>query len=513
VTRTPALLAVDAGTSAIKTVAFAPDGTELAAATRENEVLRPAPGRAEQDMEATWTATAATVESVVSSLPPDATPVGVGLTGQGDGCWAVDAGGDPVRNAILWSDSRAAGILDEWEADGRLATLVERCGSALYPGTSLPLLAWLAREEPGTFDRVATVLSCKDWLGYRLTGERAVDRSQATVPYLDRSTETLDPAVFDVVDLPGARGVLPSLVSPTEPLGTVTAGAAAETGLPEGLPVVSALIDVAATALGSGAVGSDAGAVTLGTSLVTQTLTEGPRSETAGVQMALGVEGLWTYAIGSNAGTPSLDWLRETVAAGAEFEALAAAADAVPVGSDGLLYHPYLTTAGERGPFVDPDARAQFLGLTAEHDAEHLVRAVYEGLSLAVRDCVAHLPGDLGAVHAGGGGARSPFWCRLLADVLDADVVVPEGSEFGARGAAVVLGLALGEYPDLATAVDRTFTPAERYAPRSPATEQYDRLYDLYREVREEMTGVWASRAETVAAVRDADDGDGPANG
>lgn len=501
--RTPILLAVDAGTTTIKTVAFDTDGNEVAKSTQPNTVLRPASQWAEQDMVATWTATAATIEAVTAALPAESTPVGLSLTAQGDGCWPIDADGEPVRNAILWSDSRAAGVLDDWAADGRLESLVEQCGSSLYPGMSLPLLQWLADEEPDSFERIATVLSCKDWLRYRLTGERATDASEATVPYLDSATETYNPKVFEIVGLPAAEGVVPPIVPATEIVGTVTERAAAETGLSVGLPVVSGVIDVAASAIGSGAVTPGTGAVALGTSLVTQTPIEGPRPETAGIQMATGIEGLWTYAIGSNAGTPSLDWLRETVASGDGFDALESAAASVPLGSEGVLYHPYLSTTGERGPFVQPDARAQFIGLTPEHTTAHLTRAVYEGLSLAVRDCVNGLPGDIDTLHASGGGSGSPFWCQLLADCTGTEVVVPQGSEFGAKGAAVVLGLGLGTYPDLATATDRTFEASARYTPRSTEVEQYARLYDLYGETRERMERIWTARAETFDALAD----------
>jgi len=491
------LLAVDAGTSAIKAVAFGTDGEELAAASRETETVRPEPGHVEQEMPAVWELTAEALREVSSALPTGAEPLGLGLTGQGDGLWAVTEGGEPVRNAILWSDSRAAPILEEWEGGGQLAEVVAQCGSALYPGMSLPLLAWLAREESDAFDRVGTVLSCKDWLAYRLTGERTVDHSEATVPYLDRETERLAPGVFDAVGLPGAREVLPELCAPTEIVGWITDEAADATDLAEGLPVVSGPFDVPASGIGGGAATPGDGSVTLGTSLTHQVLADGPRADADGIGMALGIEGLWTYAIGSNAGTPSLEWAVEALAGADDVAELADVAAGAPVGSDGVLYHPYLSTAGERGPFVDPAARAQFVGLTPEHGPEHLVRAVFEGLSLAVRDCVGALPVEASPVALCGGGTRSELWCQLLADCLDRPVVVPSGSEPGATGAALVLGLALGEYASLGEAVDRTVATDRRYTPRTDVATQYGTLYDLFVDVRREMEPVWERRAET----------------
>jgi xylulokinase len=223
--------------------------------------------------------------------------------------------------------------------------------------------------------------------------------------------------------------------------------------------------------------------------------------------MALGLDGLWTYAIGSNAGTPSLEWVADTVA-GEPVDALAELAEPVAVGSEGVLYHPYLSSTGERGPFVDPDARGQFVGLTTEHESAHLVRSVYEGLSLAVRDCVEHLPAAVSEVRLSGGGSRSPFWCQLLADCLGRPTAVPAGSEVGARGAAVLLALALGAYPSLEAAVDGMVTIDRRYTPREPRHSRYDELYGLFVDVRTEMAPLWSRRAETYRGLRE--DGEGP---
>ncbi len=225
-------------------------------------------------------------------------------------------------------------------------------------------------------------------------------------------------------------------------------------------------------------------------------LVDGPQPETAGIQMSLGTEGRWTYAIGSNAGTPSLEWVAETVADGVDVRDLEDVAGAAPPGSGGVVYHPYLSASGERGPFVDPDARGQFVGLTPEHGSEHLIRAVYEGLSLAVRDCVEHLPGEVTGVVASGGGTRSDLWCQLVADCLGRPVSVPAGSEPGAKGAALLLAVALEEYPSLSAASARMVTTDRRYEPREAVAEQYAALYDLFSETRERMRPIWADRAD-----------------
>lgn len=493
-TEEPTLLAVDAGTSTVKTVAFRTDGEEIASSSRETEILRPASGQIEQDPTEVWKQVVETIKAVSSELPADAVPVGIAITGQGDGLWAVTDEGEPVGNAILWSDSRAAPILDEWAESGRLDEIVAQCGSSPYPGMSLPLLVWLAREQPDRFARIDTVLSCKDWLNYKLTGERTLDPTEATVPYLDKEMGTYDRDVFDLVGIPNVAEALPRLTVPTEIIGNVTEAAAKETTLPVGLPVVSGLFDVPASAIGSGVIRPGDVAVTLGTSLTHQAIVEGPQASDRGIQMNLGMGDRWTYAIGSNAGTPSLEWLAETIVGIEDVAGLENYATDAPVGSDGVLYHPYLSSSGERGQFVDPTARAQFVGLTPEHDTGHLVRAVYEGLSLAVRDCFEHLPASTGEVALSGGGTSSELWCQLIADCLDRPVVIPSGSELGAKGAAIVLGVALGEYPSLEAAVEGIVDTETRYEPRPDAIDAYDELYDLFVDIREEMEPLWTRR-------------------
>jgi len=496
------LVAVDVGTTNVKTVAFDLDGVAVASATRETETLHPAAGHAEQEMRPVYELTAATIREVVAGLPADAAPRGVGITGQGDGLWAVTDEGEPVRNAVLWSDSRATGILEEWDDEGTLDDIVAQCGSAPYPGMSLPLLAWLARDEPDQFAQVETILSCKDWITYRLTDEQVTDHSEATVPYLDQSTGDYDRSVFGLVGLSEAKDVLPKLIAPTEIVGSVTDAAAAETRLPEGLPVVAGMFDVPASGVGSGSATAGGTAVTLGTSLTHQVFVDGPQSARSGIQMNLGIDDLWTYAIGSNAGTPSLDWATETLADADDVTELEALATAAPVGSDGVCYHPYLSTTGERGPFVDPDARGQFVGLTPAHGPEHLARAVYEGLSLAVRDCVEHLPNDASRVALSGGGTRSELWPQLIADCLGRPVVVPAGGELGAKGAAVLLAVGLDEFASLEEAVEQMVSVGRRCHPRDEVAPTYDALYDLYVDVRETMGSVWTRRAETHRSLR-----------
>jgi len=491
---TGALIGVDAGTTNIKTVAFSPDGTELARASRENEVLSSG-GRMEQDMTATWERTAETIRAVVSALPADTDVLGVGVTGQGDGCWLVDGDGEPARNAILWNDNRAAGIVETWAETGVTDELFDICGNGLFAGASLPILRWLHDNEPETLDRAETVLFCKDWIKYRLTGALTTDLSDASLPYLDVRTREYADGLSTIAGVPGVEERLPRLEPATTVVGEVTSAAATHTGLPAGTPVISGVIDIVASAVGSGAAQPGDSSSVVGTTALNQTILETVPTldEPVGFTLAITDDRL-TRAMASMAGTPNLDWARAEIAATDDFAAVEREARSVPAGADGLLYHPYLSSSGERSPFIDSAARAQFSGLDPSHTRAHLLRAVYEGVALAMRDCYEHLPTEADRIVVSGGGAQSDLWCQLFADCLGTTIAVPEGSELGARGIALLAGVALDEFADIEAGLE-TMTAVDRsYDPRPEYVQRYDRWYEVYRATYEAMFDAWAKR-------------------
>lgn len=490
------LIGVDAGTSNVKAVAFENNGRPITRSVHENPIACTPSGFAEQDPIKVWNATANALQSVIDALSSDQTVLGVGVTGQGHGCWLIDHNGAPVRDAILWSDSRSAQILETWADDGTLTEIEAICGSKPYSGTSLPILRWLADEEPETLSAAETVFSCKDWLKYKLTSTRTVDTTEASVPYLDIDDGEVSTDVFDTAGLDEHSKLLPPVISSTDIAGTVTSSAETETGVPEGTPVVGGLIDTAASAVGTGACKPGETSSIIGTALINLTLTNGPRPKSPGLSMNTSMNDLWTNVIGSRAGTNNLEWIRNEILSGAEFGELEDMASKVPVGSAGVRYLPFLSQTGEDGPFSDPDARAQFIGLEPSHSAAHLVRATYEGVALGMRDCYEHLPGTADRIHIGGGGAKSLFWTQMLADCLGADVIVPQGAEFGAKGSALLAGIATDEYSDIQEAVSRTTTVERVHNPDPNRRRQYDQLYDLYSDLVSEMGTVWTRSRE-----------------
>lgn len=504
------LIGIDAGTSMIKSVAFSVTGEPLYRSARNNEVLTPEQGFREQNMNDTWEATAATLRDVTGELDDGDDVLAVGVTAQGDGCWLLDGSGAPARDAVLWSDGRADGIIERWQDEGLNERFYDICGCLQFPGSSLAILLWLQEHEPGTLDRADTVFFCKDWLKYQLTGEITSDPSDMTLPYLDIETGEYAPEVFEIVDRPEFETLLPPLKGPTEVVGDVTGHAADRTGVPEGTPVVSGLFDVPASMFGSGVSEPGEGASIIGTTSLNQVLMDEPRASPHGIgyTVALGVENRWSRVMASMIGTPNLDWVLETFGHGSEpeYERIEEKVARLSVGSDGVMYHPYLSSSGERAPFLDTRARAQFTGLDPGHTDAHLIHAVYEGIALAMKDCYEHIPDTPDEVYVGGGGANSAFWCGMFADCVGADFSVPAGQEFGAKGAALLAATGIGRYDDIAAAVSETRTIQTTYSPDPGAADKYDELYELYRTTYEAMFDVWEKREETLAAIESAGD-------
>ncbi|KTG11455.1 carbohydrate kinase [Haloprofundus marisrubri] len=495
------LIGIDAGTTVIKSVAFTLDGDAICQSSVENAVKRPEPGWAEQSMTTTWKKTTQTLSEVIEQLDDEHEVLALGVTAQGDGCWLVDNNADPVRPAILWSDSRAGKVVQKWQEAGITDQVYDICGGTQFPGSSLVILNWLQENEPKNYEEASTVFYCKDWLKYKLTGELTTDPSDASLPYVNVETGEYSDEVLDIVDMPEIGDMRPQLMSGTQVVGEITQNAAVETGLPSGTPVVSGFIDVAASAFGSGAALPGEGSSVVGTTSLNQTILDSPPTgdEKTGIALTLGIEdGMWTKFMASMTGTPNLDWAIEEIMDKSEFNLVEEEVEEIPVGSDGLIYHPFLSSAGERAPFVNPNARAEFIGLNQEHTQAHLVRAVYEGISLAMRDCYSHLPYNADEIYLSGGGASSNFWCQMFADCLNATIVVPEGEEFGAKGAALLAGVGTNEYEDLPSAVKETTSVAKAFEPNPEKVQQYRRWYDVYREAYEALFDVWDDRVEAV---------------
>ncbi len=436
-------LGIDAGTTKIK-AALMEEERIVALAERNAQTLSPFPCACEMDMEALWRLLC----DVTNELREKAYDhwcrlSGVAICAQGDGMWPIDAQGKPVGNAILWNDTRAreTGI----EHDGEMSDfLVSRCSTALFAGAYPVILQWLKRERSSDYKRIAHVFHCKDWLNFRLTGVIASDYSDQSTASIDIFTKDYVEELFDRLDIPEMKAVLPPLYPSTHVLGSVTERAHKETGLPVGVPVVTGCIDVAAVALGVGMRNAGDGCCILGTTLCCEMLLDAAQVDvldTNGSALCSVLPGKYNRVMAANSGTASIDWVRSLLCPELGYAEIDQAISKVPAGSNGVLFHPYLY--GERAPFRDPSACGGFYGLRADHTRMDLLRAAHEGMALSLRDCFENLPRSEGPLYLSGGGAQSDFTCQLVADTLNKTVLRPNRRELGIEGIVKTARMAL----------------------------------------------------------------------
>lgn len=502
------IIGIDAGTSAVKAVAFDTIGNEIGHCEIPLGLNQPHPLWVEQDMDQLWEAVKKCLTSVVTELKATGRQLaGLGITSTGDGSWMMDGDGRPVRPGILWCDGRAGEIVQRWHSQGIAEEAFAICGTAVFTGSQAAQLAWLRENEPDTLAKAAVIFHAKDWLFFKLTGLISSDETDESLTMLRMSTRQYDRKLFEIFQIADLFPKFPPVKPTRDNIGPILPALTAELGLPRDLMVGSGPMDVAACALGTGAIEHGQASSILGTAAIHQVIMDRPilKPKMVGMTLCHGVEERWIRMLASMAATPNLDWFSrefgEAMAAQTSpgdqdiYEHFESLVQTVPPGSEGVIYHPYIFPGGERGPFVKPTARASFTGLSLQHTARHLLRAVYEGVAFATLDCYCHMPIDPKTVYLSGGGANSDIWCQIMADCLGKPVSVPEGSQFGAKGAALNIGIAVGAYTNAQDAVSRSIKMSRFYEPNAENSELYRELYELYRRTAERQMDLWDLRA------------------
>ena len=481
------VLGLDVSTTATKAVLQDAEGIVRAVGTSAYDYETPHPLWSEQDPGLWWDATRIAVGSALDTAGADASDVqAVGLTGQMHGLVALDDRDEILRPAILWNDQRTAAECHAIRQIVGRERLIAITGNDALPGFTAPKLLWLRGNEPEVWAAIAHVLLPKDFVRLRLTGEHAVDRADGSGTMLfDLAARDWSPEILEALGVE-PRWLPPTYEGPTV-TGTITEAAASATGLRAGTPVVAGGGDQAAAAVGVGSVVPGVPSLSLGTSGVLFTTTEGPAIEHEGRLHAFchALPDRWHLMGVMLSAAGSLRWYRDALAPGVAFEELVEEAASVPAGSDGLLFLPYLT--GERTPYADPLARGAFVGLTVHHGRAHLTRAVLEGVAFGLRDSL-ELMREAGVppasqIRATGGGSRSDLWRRILADALDAGIVTTSTAEGAAQGAATLAAVGAGWFDtvqDACTRLVRVSEPTEPSGEADAYADAYARYRDLY---------------------------------
>lgn len=478
------LIGIDSSTTATKALLIDESGDVIAVASDEYGFETPHPLWSEQSPSLWWHGAIASIRAVLTQSAIDAADVkGIGLTGQMHGLVLLDEHGDVLRPSILWNDQRTAQQCDEIRQRVGKAQLVAQTGNDALTGFTAPKILWVREHEPDIYAKVRQILLPKDYLRYRLTGEFGMDVADgAGTLLIDLKRRDWSSNVLDALEIP--RAWLPQLYEGPEITGHLTAAAAEATGLTVGTPVMAGGGDQAAQAVGVGAVKEGIIALTLGTSGVVFGSVNQPFYEPEGRLHAFchSVPNRWHLMGVMLSAAGSLRWYRDTVAPGVDFDALVAPVADIPAASEGLLFLPYLT--GERTPHPDPMARGAFIGLTVRHGLPHMTRAVLEGVAFGLRDSFELMKGvglaEIEQVRVSGGGARSPLWRQILADVMDSELVTVNTTEGAAYGAALLAGVGAGIWPSVDAACDNAIRLTGSTTPNTEIVSHYDKAYEQY---------------------------------
>ena len=480
------VIGVDLGTSRIKAVRYDEEWVEADSCAEDAVVGRPAPGHSEQDMADVWAGLVRVVRTVAERSPDDVALIAV--TAQGDGCWLIDDDGNPAGQALLWNDARATDLVDGWEADGTLQRAFDINGCFGFAGVASSQLRWLQENSPQVIERATTLLSCGGWAYFKLTGRRAIDDSEAANPFFDTRKRQYDDRILDLYGISQLRRLLPEAVRGKDRVAPLLGDVAREIGLAEGTPVVVAPYDVASMATGSGAHRPGDAFAILGTTLCNGLVSDDPRLDRPGNGMSLPApeEGGWLLTYPTMVGTEVIGWCQRLLGLDQPGDVIRLADQSDRSRAPMVL--PYLSTAGERSPFLDPRARGAILGLDVSHTREELAAGIVDGLSMAVKDCVMSA-GSASMVAISGGGARSVSWCQVIADAVGVPVTLPDVEEIGARGAALVGAYEVGMFDSLHDAVTAAVRPRQVLQPDPERTKVLADRYEQFLQVRGKLFG------------------------
>lgn len=495
------VLGIDVGTGGTRALIAGSAGRVVASATEEHAAFTsPRAGWAEQHPDDWWRAAQLAIRSALQRAALQGEQIAcIGFSGQMHGAVMLDAAGMVVRPALIWCDVRTQKQCDELNQRIGAARLIQLTCNPALTNFTLTKLLWVRENEPRNWSRVRSVMLPKDYVRFRLTGDKAIDVADASgtlmldVARRQWSQEVLQAAEID-------RALLPALFESPDVCGKVSRESAELTGLAAGTPVVAGAGDQAAGATGMGIVAPGAVSATIGTSGVVFAATDRPALDPKGRLHTFchAIPGRWHVMGVTQAAGLSLRWFRDQFGTAGNgdgrdpYELLSDEAAKVPPGADGLLWAPYLM--GERTPHLDPDARGVLAGITASHTRGHVVRAILEGVAFSLKDTFSifeQMGVPVKTIRLGGGGARSPLWRQIQADAYGHEVEMVEAEEGAAYGAALLAGVGAGIWPTVDAACEAAVRIAHRVQPIPANVAIMQSRYSAYRRMYPAMKSVF----------------------
>ena len=484
-------IGVDLGTSACKFLLMDEKGAILNVVSEDYDVEFPHPGWSQQNPADWWAAVRRGIPALLAGH--DASKVaGIGCGGQMHGLVALDADDEVIRPAILWNDGRTVEQVRYLNEEVGVEKLLEWTGNIAYAGFTAPKILWMRDEEPENYARIAHVMLPKDYVNHLLTGVYATDVSDASgMLLLDVATRAWSAPMLELCGL--TAGQLPAVHESYEAIGTLLPEVAAELGLPGGVVVCAGAGDNAAAAVGTGCVGAGAMNVSLGTSGTVFIPTAGFSPVGDRIHSFCHADGGW-HLMGCILSAASCNaWWAGDILGTDDFAGEQAGIDAADASLDLPYFLPYLM--GERTPHNDTLARGAFVGMCMSTTRADMTRAVLEGVAFAIRDSVEiarSLGVDVAASTVCGGGAKSPLWLQMLADVLGIELRLPATEQGPGYGGALLAAVAAGVYPDVAAACDAVVSVRATVEPDPAAVAAYEARYQAWRQMYPALKSTFA---------------------
>lgn len=478
------LIGIDIGTSGTKSVLFDTQGNVIASELVEYPLYQPQNGWAEQDPEDWWQAVCKTL-NVITASAIDGEICGIGLSGQMHGLVMLDECGEVIRNSIIWCDGRTVAECEEIEEIIGHDRLIEITANPALPGFTASKIMWIKKHEPENYKKCKHILLPKDYIRYKLTGEFATEVSDAGgMQLLDIKKREWSDEVLEKLDID--KNLLAKVYESPDVTGYIKEAVAEITGLKAGIPVAGGAGDNAAAAIGTGVCESGKAFTTIGTSGVVFAHTKEPIIDKEGRvhTFCCAVPGEWHVMGVTQAAGLSLNWFKNNLASELSYKEIDEKCEEVQIGSDKLLYLPYLM--GERTPILDSNARGVFFGLSARHTKVNMARAVMEGVSYSLYSCLEVLKEmnvPVSDMALCGGGAKSNFWKKMLADVYGITLKIMESEEGPALGVAILAGVAAGVYSSVPEGCKRAVKVCENVSFSEENHEKYLEFYDIYSEL------------------------------
>ncbi|MGQ7245311.1 FGGY-family carbohydrate kinase [Salinicola sp. V024] len=488
------LLGLDGGSSSTKAVIFDLQGTVVGIGREDSRLEHPKAHWVERDMTAAWSSAVQAIRAALTNAELNGGDIlAVGVTGHGDGLYPLDREGRPLGHAITSLDSRAAGIVERWCREGVREEALARIGQMPFAFSPVTLLAWMQQYQPERFAALGHVLTCKDWLRFKLTGELATDFTEASTGYTDVNTQRYSREALSMLGIESMFEALPDVRLSDEIAGRVCKAAARTTGLTAGTPVATGLHDVTASAVGLGNIASDTLTIAAGTFSINEVFSDAPKPDPRWATRNGLRAGQWLNMAISPASSSNLEWFHRQWGrpgdggTGAFLADMEAALDAAFRSSSRLVYHPFLYGS----PYDEP-ASAGLFGLQGWHDRGHVLRAILEGVVFNHRVHVDALAStfNIDRVRITGGGSHSPRLAQLFADSLGRPLETSRIHEAAAWGAAICAGVAAEVFPSIESAT-RLCEVGHRYLPDQERQAECQQGFERYQRLVEGMRSLW----------------------